>query len=151
MHRLSDYTRKLFRFVHWQSLSCGKVPLLALLSVVIGLRLGNGSAPSARADSRSPTGELAAADESLIEAVLSKRAPDLGATLRRQLVLAIAEESWRAGYHPLMVLAIIQVESSFDDDAGSPKGPRGLIQIRPTTLKFLTKSERIPLKPDEIP
>lgn len=150
MNRLSAYTRKLFRFVHWQSLSCGKVPLLALLAVVTCLRLGSGTAPSARADSRAPTGELAAADESLIEAVLSKRAPELGATLRRQLVLAIAEESWRAGYDPLMVLAIIQVESSFEDDAVSPKGARGLMQIRPTTLNFLTKREGIRLNPEEI-
>jgi soluble lytic murein transglycosylase-like protein len=143
MHRLSDYTRKLFRFVHWQSLSCGKVPLLALLAVVICLCLGSGTAPS-------PTAELAAADESLIEAVLSKRAPELGATLRRQLAWAIGEESWRAGYDPLMVLAIIQVESSFEDDAVSPKGARGLMQIRPTTLNFLAKREGIRLTPEEM-
>lgn len=147
MHRLQAYTRKLFRFVHCQALSCGRVPLLVLLAVILCSRLGSGTAP---ATPTAPMGELAAADESLIEAVLSKRAPELGATLRRQLVMAIAEESWRAGYDPLMILAIIQVESSFEDDAVSPKGARGLMQIQPTTLNFLTKHEGIRLRPEEI-
>src|SRR5260370_36752290 len=49
-----------------------------------------------------------------------------------------------------MVLAIIQVESSFEDDAVSPKGARGLMQIRPTTLNFLAKREGIRLTPDEM-
>lgn len=150
MRRLSAYTRKLFRFAHSQALSCGRVPLLVLLAVVICLRLESATARQTKAVPEAPTGELAAADESLIEAVLSKRAPDLGATLRRQLVRAIAEEAWRAGYDPLMILAIIQVESSFEDDAVSPKGARGLMQIQPTTLNFLTKHEGIRLNPEEI-
>jgi soluble lytic murein transglycosylase-like protein len=49
-----------------------------------------------------------------------------------------------------MVLAIIQVESSFEDDAVSPKGARGLMQIRPTTLNFLAKREGIRLTPEEM-
>jgi len=149
MRRLSAYTRKLFRFAHCQSLSCGKVPLLILLTVVACVRLGNG--PETASNISSPPGlELPAADESLIDAVLSKRAPELGFTLRRQLVTAIAQESWRAGYDPLMILAIIEVESSFEDEAVSPKGARGLMQIRPSTLKFLTKREGIRLTPEEI-
>jgi len=150
MSRLSSYTRKLFRFAHCQSLSCGKVPLLILLAVVLCARLGNGSWTPSRISSPSTEIELAAADEKLIDAVLSKRAPELGSTLRRQLVTAIAQESWRAGYDPLMILAIIEVESSFEDDAVSPKGARGLMQIRPNTLKFLTKREGIRLTSDEI-
>src|SRR5262244_2025424 len=131
MHRLSAYTRKLFRFAHCQSLSCGKVPLLILLAVVVCMRLGG--APTAPKVAPPLAGsELAAADENLIDAVLSRR----------------AQESWRAGYDPLMILAIIEVESSFEDEAVSPKGARGLMQIQPTTLKFLTKKEGIRLTPE---
>src|SRR5262249_44918444 len=145
----SAYTRKLFRFAHCQSLSCGKVPLLILLAVVVCMRLGG--APTAPKVAPPLAGsELAAADENLIDAVLSRRAPELGSTLRAQLVRAIAQESWRAGYDPLMILAIIEVESSFEDEAVSPKGARGLMQIQPTTLKFLTKKEGIRLTPEEI-
>ena len=46
--------------------------------------------------------------------MLAKRAPELGLVLRAQVSRAIAEEARRAGYDPLLILAIIDVESDFD-------------------------------------
>lgn len=89
-------------------------------------------------------------DLEIIDAVLSKRAPDLGGTLREQLDLAIAQEARRAGFDPLLILAIIDVESDFEDDAVSHKGARGLMQIKPSTLAFLAEKEGIRLSPEEI-
>ncbi|HSP78923.1 MAG TPA: lytic transglycosylase domain-containing protein, partial [Myxococcaceae bacterium] len=89
-------------------------------------------------------------DAALIDAVLTKRAPDLGLTLRRQLVHAIAEEAGRAGYDPLLILAIIDVESDFAEEAVSEKGARGLMQIKPSTLHFLAEKEGLRLSREEV-
>ena len=40
-------------------------------------------------------------------------------------------------FHPLLILAIIDVESDFEEAAISNKGARGLMQIKPSTLHFL--------------
>ncbi|HZI04060.1 MAG TPA: lytic transglycosylase domain-containing protein [Archangium sp.] len=89
-------------------------------------------------------------DAALIDAVLAKRAPDLGLTLRRQLVHAIAEEAGRSGYDPLLILAIIDVESDFTEEAVSEKGARGLMQIKPSTLHFLAEKQGLRLSREEV-
>jgi len=89
-------------------------------------------------------------DFEVIDGVLAKRAPDLGLTLRQQLAVAIAEEAKRAGYDPLLVLSIIDVESEFDEEALSSKGARGLMQIQPTTLYFLAQRHGLRLSREEV-
>ncbi|HEY0093899.1 MAG TPA: lytic transglycosylase domain-containing protein, partial [Archangium sp.] len=77
-------------------------------------------------------------------------APDLGLTLRRQIVHAIAEESGQTGYDPLLILAIIDVESDFTEEAVSEKGARGLMQIKPSTLHFLAEKQGLRLSREEV-
>jgi soluble lytic murein transglycosylase-like protein len=89
-------------------------------------------------------------DAALIDTVLAKRAPDLGLTLRRQLGQAIAEEARNTGYDPLLILALIDVESDFDEEALSMKGARGLMQIKPSTLHFLAEKEGLKLSREEV-
>jgi soluble lytic murein transglycosylase len=89
-------------------------------------------------------------DFEAIDGVLVRRAPGLGLVLRKQLAIAIAEEASRAGYDPLLVLALIDVESDFQEEAVSPVGAKGLMQIRPTTLSFLAQKEGIRLSREEI-
>ncbi|WP_422723990.1 lytic transglycosylase domain-containing protein [Hyalangium rubrum] len=89
-------------------------------------------------------------DAALIDAVLAKRAPDLGLTLRRQLGQAIAEEARSTGYDPLLILAIIDVESDFAEEAVSVKGARGLMQIKPSTLHFLAEKQGLRLSREEV-
>jgi len=48
-----------------------------------------------------------------------------------KLARSIQEESEKHSLDPILVLAIIKVESKFDHRAVSPKGARGLMQIRP--------------------
>jgi soluble lytic murein transglycosylase len=89
-------------------------------------------------------------DAALIDTVLAKRAPDLGLTLRRQLGQAIAEEAKKTGYDPLLILALIDVESDFEEEAISMKGARGLMQIKPSTLHFLAGKEGLRLSREEV-
>jgi len=94
--------------------------------------------------------EVLPSDFETIDGVLARRAPGLGLVLRKQLAIAIAEEAERASYDPLLVLALIDVESDFQEEAISPMGARGLMQIRPTTLYFLAQKEGIRLSREEI-
>lgn len=85
-----------------------------------------------------------------IDAVLARRAPGMGLALRAHVADAVAEESARAGFDPLLVLAVIAVESEFQEDAVSPVGARGLMQLRPTTLYFVAEKEGVKLSRAEM-
>jgi soluble lytic murein transglycosylase len=50
----------------------------------------------------------------------------------------ILEESLKRNLDPMLVLAVIEVESRFKYSAISPVGARGIMQIMPATGKFLT-------------
>lgn len=50
----------------------------------------------------------------------------------------ILEESLKRNLDPMLVLAVIEVESRFQYSAISPVGARGIMQIMPDTGKFLT-------------
>lgn len=140
--------RRLFRALHGMSTACGTLPLLAAVVFVTSARLaafvGPPSEPVAMVQLE-PSG-----DQIIIESVLKKRAPDLGLTLRRQLSNAIVDESKKANFDPLLIVAIIDVESDFEDEAVSNKGARGLMQIKPSTLHYLAEKEGIRLTRDEV-
>lgn len=85
-----------------------------------------------------------------IDAVLKQRAPGWGMLLRSHVAEAIAEESERAGFDPLLVLAVISVESDFQEHAVSEVGARGLMQVLPTTRDFLAEHEGLKLSASEI-
>ena len=51
----------------------------------------------------------------------------------------ILEESLKRNLDPMLVLAVIEVESRFQYSAISPVGARGIMQIMPDTGKFLTR------------
>ena len=52
----------------------------------------------------------------------------------------ILEESLKRNLDPMLVIAVIEVESRFQYSAISPVGARGIMQIMPDTGKFLTDS-----------
>ncbi|MCI0670344.1 MAG: lytic transglycosylase domain-containing protein [Myxococcaceae bacterium] len=140
---------RVFRLLFRLSAGCGKLPLLAAALLVLTARLGPALMSPALTAAEAAR-EALSLDATLIDAVLAKRAPDLGLTLRQQLGAAIAEEARRAGYDPLLVLAIIDVESDFAEEAVSDKGARGLMQIRPSTLHFLAEKEGLRLTREEV-
>jgi soluble lytic murein transglycosylase-like protein len=64
---------------------------------------------------------------------------------RARVARAILEESRAAGLDPLLVMAVIQVESETHADAVSSRGARGLMQLRPPTLRFIADREGLGL------
>src|SRR5438309_1362460 len=68
---------------------------------------------------------------------------------RRELERRL-EDGKRAGYDPLLILAIIDVESEFDEEAVSSAGARGLMQIQPTTLYFVAQKAGLKLAREEV-
>jgi soluble lytic murein transglycosylase len=140
--------RLLFQ-LHALSSHCAVLPLVAAV-LLLGAARVEGVVRAPVASPRVEVSTETAPDQALIDSVLAKRAPELGLTLRTQVGRAIAEEARRAGYDPLLVLALIDVESEFDESAVSSHGARGLMQIRPSTLQFITEREGLRLSSEEV-
>jgi len=135
-----------FQAVASWSGACGVLPLVLGASLVVpGLVTRQPPEPAVVIRTQAPDPDL-----ELIDTILTKRAPDLGVTLRSQLALAISDEARRAGFDPLLILAVIDVESDFEDEAVSNKNARGLMQIQPTTLHFLAGKEGLRLSMAEV-
>jgi soluble lytic murein transglycosylase-like protein len=72
-----------------------------------------------------------------MSARLSKRIPD--PKYRIKLLTLVHREAMRAGLRPALVLAVIQVESDFNQFAISRAGAVGLMQVMPFWLKKIGK------------
>ncbi|AKU89935.1 transglycosylase SLT domain-containing protein [Vulgatibacter incomptus] len=86
---------------------------------------------------------------------LEWRAPaSLAPSLRRQVANALVEESRQTGLDPLLILAVIAVESDFVPDAVSAAQAKGLLQIRDVAAREIVKHEELPeksaLEPEEV-
>ncbi len=72
---------------------------------------------------------------STVEAQVAARMPGHDRALRRQVARAIYNESMQTKLDPLLVLALIHVESSFNPRVVSSAGAMGLMQLREATLR----------------
>ncbi|HEY1908209.1 MAG TPA: lytic transglycosylase domain-containing protein [Myxococcaceae bacterium] len=138
--------------MHALSSHCAVLPLVAAVFLLGAARIEGTVQGRVR-----PAAEPVAAavvqpdpDLALIDSVLAKRAPELGLVLRSQVSRAISEEARRAGYDPLLILAIIDVESDFDPEAVSSRGARGLMQIQPVTLHWFAEKQGLRLTKEEM-
>ncbi len=69
-----------------------------------------------------------------VYAEVDRRTPNLDASLRARIAREILAEAARARLDPLLVLAVIHVESSFEVRAISRAGAAGLMQLREPTM-----------------
>ncbi|MFP2907218.1 lytic transglycosylase domain-containing protein [Pyxidicoccus sp. 3LFB2] len=147
-----SFGTRLFEHLHALSSGCSRLPLLAGVALVVSARVVPllDQRPAQAVVPEAVAAEHSSPEAGLIDAVLARRAPDLGLTLRRQLGQAIAEEARLTGYDPLLILALIDVESDFEEEAISEKGARGLMQIKPSTLHFLAEKEGLRLSREEV-
>jgi soluble lytic murein transglycosylase len=61
----------------------------------------------------------------------------------RMIARVVYEESARYGVDYRLVLALMKIESNFQDDAVSSKGARGLLQVKPSVAKFIAQDAGI--------
>jgi len=143
--------RRLLFQMHALSSHCAVLPLVAAAFLLGAARI-EGTVQGRSVATAEAAAVVTQPDPDLapIDAVLAKRAPELGLVLRAQVSQAIAEEARRAGYDPLLILAIIDVESDFDVDAVSSRGARGLMQIKPATLHWFAEKQGLRLTREEM-
>ena len=79
---------------------------------------------------------------------LDRALGDRGAPVddRRRVLAAIVREARRHGLDPLMIAAVIEIESRFDPFAVSPAGAYGLMQLMPPTAQELFAGRKESLK-----
>jgi soluble lytic murein transglycosylase len=77
-----------------------------------------------------------------IFSIVQANRPDLFENEAWDLAEVILSESSKYRLDPILILAVIDVESKFQFGAVSPAGARGIMQIMPATGKFLVESVR---------
>ena len=75
-----------------------------------------------------------------IFSVVKSHRPDISDGEAWRVSEVILEESAKRHLDPMMVLAVIRVESGFQYTTVSPMGARGIMQIMPETGRFLTET-----------
>jgi soluble lytic murein transglycosylase-like protein len=79
-----------------------------------------------------------------VYAEIHRRTRGLDAPLRARIAREIVSEATRAGLDPLLIVALIHVESSFDPDSVSTAGAAGLMQLREATMADVAARSRLP-------
>jgi soluble lytic murein transglycosylase-like protein len=98
----------------------------------------------ARHTLRSPRQRPSKASAARVYAEVDRRTRALDAPLRARIAKEIVAEAARARLDPLLVVALIHVESSFDPDAVSTAGAAGLMQLRERTMADVAARSRLP-------
>jgi len=75
-----------------------------------------------------------------IYSVVKANRPDITDSEAWRMSEVILEESVKRNLDPMMIVAVIQVESGFQYTMVSPQGARGIMQIMPDTGKFLSET-----------
>jgi soluble lytic murein transglycosylase len=81
---------------------------------------------------------------------LSRCQVPLPVNARWRLAGAIHDESYRHGYDPLFVMAMIQVESGCSPTARGERGGVGLIQMKPSTARAVAREAGVPWHGPEV-
>jgi soluble lytic murein transglycosylase len=86
-----------------------------------------------------------------IYSIVKSHRPDISETEARELSEVVLEECSWYGIDPMLVLAVINVESKFQYRAVSPAGARGIMQILPYVGKSLLQEIGLHQTPFTVP
>ncbi|HTN70888.1 MAG TPA: lytic transglycosylase domain-containing protein [Methylomirabilota bacterium] len=115
--------------------ACAKVTLFATLFIPGFLTLKHLSHPAKgpRTEAQPPK------PKELVEiySIVKSHRPDVSDTEAWTVSEVILEQSSKHSFDPMLVLAMIQVESGFQYTAVSPAGARGIMQLLPDVAKSL--------------
>jgi soluble lytic murein transglycosylase len=128
-----------------RTLTCGANCAKLALALTLFLPALTGSFVSGRQESAAPVvspasavGEIQRPKERMqIFSIVRSHRPDVAESEIWRLSEVIHEETSKRHLDPLMILALIRVESGFQADAVSPAGARGIMQIMPDTGRNL--------------
>ncbi|MDX1648531.1 MAG: transglycosylase SLT domain-containing protein [Myxococcota bacterium] len=111
---------------------------VALLVVAAALLVGDGPATSGATPATSDEvarAEAATPDAAAIAARVGRLNPHLTESERHRIGEAVLRYSAKYGLDPILVTAVIEVESSARPWARSPKGALGLMQVMPYMMR----------------
>ncbi|MBP1730821.1 MAG: soluble lytic murein transglycosylase [Deltaproteobacteria bacterium] len=111
-----------------------KVLLLLTSAAVIPVLMASGVQTGKKAE------EAVKQDETIasIASYLKEQSPDIPDEMARDIASFVYVESKSHEVDYRLVLAVMKVESNFRLDAVSPKGARGLLQIKPSVARDIT-------------
>jgi soluble lytic murein transglycosylase-like protein len=133
--------------------SCGKAfARFSLIVLLFAPALPAALQPRAPAGDDRPRAAAAAAVRDIsgpriltrIFSIIRPHRPEVAESEIWRLAEVIHEETRRRQLDPLMILALILVESRFQPDAVSPAGARGIMQIMPETGRTLAADHGFP-------
>lgn len=78
----------------------------------------------------------------IVDAVKASKLPE---RQQRRIATAIVREAQSNGLDPLLLVAVIRIESAFNNYAVSPVGAMGLMQVMPATGRWLADRRGAPL------
>ena len=99
-------------------------------------------APAARTTVVEPAPKPRSRDLVRVYSIVKGHRPEIAEAEAWRIAETILEESSKRKLDALLISAVIQVESGFQDSAVSPSGARGLMQIMPETGRALTRALR---------
>ena len=124
--------------------SYGEAPDVAVLRTKLAEREAELAALQARLQTYQDEEFYAEAEQlGVVDAVKASRLPD---RQQRRVAVAIVREARRNGVDPLLVVALIRCESSFNNYAVSHVGAMGLMQVMPDTGTYLADKAGIALR-----
>lgn len=77
--------------------------------------------------------------EERVRLVIEKEAPELSEATREAIGDTVLLSSKKHGVDPILLLAIVKVESSFQISARSPTGSVGLMQVQPVVVREIER------------
>lgn len=150
------HPRTLARTLSWAASALQWI-LVATLFIPVVLVMNHDSQPQADSEPVSIQEVQKPEPKELVKiySIVRHHRPDISETEAWQLSELILDESSGYDLDPMLVLAVIDVESKFQYEAVSPAGARGIMQILPYVGKFLLQeigwhyaSELRPFRPE---